>query len=200
MATRTTAKKSGRVTKKQLAIIDARHDQTLIETMEHEGGMMYAPVRPRVMLPALLIEPVTLTAKVLKDGTYKNVDNTAGKCERCNRGVMHKAVFVKRDGHVFGPECVVFYDKVKEVVKDGDEALRVVKHQFKLRMRYLTLAGMQKKGLLKGAPVTAAPIATAQTPDEVAAITHEVQKQLVVLDSVKQLSSTPDSQRAAELI
>jgi hypothetical protein len=137
-----------------------------------------------------------LSADTLRDGKYKNVDGSAGACRRCNRGVTKNAIFFKRDGHVFGPECIAFYNAVRAIVTDGEEAARIIEHQFRLRMRYLTIAGMERKKLLTAQKAKPAPIAEAATPSEVAAQVRPIQLQLEhIKDRIEHLR-TPDGQLA----
>jgi hypothetical protein len=87
-------------------------------------------------------------ADMLGDGFFKNVDGRDRPCARCNRRVALNGVYHSIDGHVYGPECVSYVNAVKDSVSPEDLP-RVVKHQFILRMRALTIAGMKKKGLIK---------------------------------------------------
>jgi hypothetical protein len=91
-----------------------------------------------------------LSPSILPDGTYRNSYSNVGKCHRCNRGIMPKAVFVKHSGRVYGPECVVYIRDIETRIPDPDKAADICQHQFRLRMRDLTTAGMKKKGLIKG--------------------------------------------------
>jgi hypothetical protein len=93
---------------------------------------------------------MTIDATILPDGTYKNTGNDAGKCTRCNRGIARNAVFTKHRGRVYGPECIVYIRDIEVRIPDPDEAVDICRHQFRLRMRDLTTAGMKKKGLIKG--------------------------------------------------
>jgi hypothetical protein len=95
------------------------------------------------------ITPIQLDVNALPDGTYRNTQCDAGKCTRCNRGIMNNAVFIKHGGQVYGPECVTFVRQVEQLINNPEEVIRVVQHQFRLRMRDLTTAGMKKKGLIK---------------------------------------------------
>jgi hypothetical protein len=111
--------------------------------------------RGRDKLPMLLssVQPeLQLSVQALPDGSYRNNNSTAGKCTRCNRGIAHKAVFIKHAGNVYGPECIAYVHKVEEAGVPAADVVRVVQHQFKLRMRDLTTAGMRKKGLIKQQP------------------------------------------------
>jgi hypothetical protein len=85
---------------------------------------------------------------LLGDGTYKNIDGSAGPCVRCNRRISNNAMYHKRRGLIIGLECDKFVREIETSVPHADVAL-VAKHQFRLRMRELTLAGMKKKGLIK---------------------------------------------------
>jgi hypothetical protein len=96
------------------------------------------------------ITPIQINASVLPDGTYKNTLQDAGKCTRCNRGIAVNAVFHKHRGNIYGPECITFVRQVEAAVP-ADDVVRVVQHQFRLRMKHLTLAGMRRKGLIKPA-------------------------------------------------
>jgi hypothetical protein len=115
----------------------------------NKSGSINAIVPISAVLPVMDLNP-----SILPDGTYRNSHSNVGKCHRCNRGIMPKAVFIKHSGRIYGPECVAYIRDIETRISDTDEAADICQHQFRLRMRDLTTAGMKRKGLIKDKPIS----------------------------------------------